>query len=294
MIRAVGLRNIAVTAVAAAALSAGLSSTASAGAVGPINTGNYSGPVLIQYNGYTTENESANYTTPGTLDGIETTWGAGFMTSMFELGNSGNLFYSNATGNPIGYMLYGLADQQIEPAGMGGVNISNIGCTGGDCDGAIHIDFYELPNGSNTNFGTTLGIDNRTGFGDFMGITDIGTLLMSWEFIPGIVGDPDTVLFQNVTSATLPASGSGRGYAECVAGPACALFQSGNLPVPQADFFIQFTLEEIMGSPQAANGWQGLTSDPVTAYVVPEPAVLAMSGLGFLALGIAVRRRKTH
>lgn len=301
MIRAVEMRRVALATVAAAALSAGLSSTASAGVFGPINTGNYTGQVEMQYNGFTTENSSANYANPGD----ERTWGAGFMTSMFEFGNSGNLFYSNATGNPIGYVVYGIADGSIISDGAGGFNIYNVGCAGGDCDGAVHIDFYELPGGSSTNFGTTLGIDNRTGFGDFTGITDIGTLLMGWELLPGIqtIDDPstpgfderDAVLVQNASAVTLPATGDGDGYAECTTGPACALFQSGNFAAnSQADFFLQFSLSAALTPEQQANGWQGRISDPVEATVVSEPTVLAMSGLGLLALGIAARRRKTH
>ncbi len=298
MIRIVEMRRVALATVAAAALSGGLSSAASAA---PIHTGGYNGPVEIQYNGFTTENASANYATPGN----ERTWGAGFMTSMFEFGNSGNVFYSNATGNPIGYVIYGLADGSIIPGGMGGFNIYNVGCTGGDCDGSIHIDFYELPGGSSTNFGTDLSIDDRTGFGDFTGITDIGTLLMGWEFVPGIqtvdelstpgFDERDAVLVQNASAVTLPATGDGDGYAACTSGPACALFQSGNFPAnPLADFFIQFSLSDALTAAQESNGWMGRISDPVEATVVSEPTVLAISGLGLVALGFAARRRKTH
>lgn len=303
MITTVGkfdVRGIALAAFATAALSSAVSGSATAGVIGPINTGNYTGPVEMQYNGFTTGNASANYGTPGN----EVTWGAGFMTSIYEFGNSGNLFYSNATANPIGYVIYGLADGSIISDGMGGFNIYNIGCTGGDCDGSLHIDFYELPGGSSTNFGTTLAVDNRTGFGDFTGITDIGTLLMGWEFLPGIqtVDDPgtpfderDAVLVQNVSAVTLPATGDGDGYAECTSGPACALFQSGNFAAnPLADFFIQFSLSDSLTAAQMANGWEGRISDPVEATVIPEPSVLAMFGFALMGLGIATRRRKTH
>lgn len=295
------MREIAL-AVMATVLSCVSISVASASVVGPINTGNYVGPVEMQYNGFTTENDSVNYANPGN----ETTWGAGFMTSIFEFGNSSNLFYSNGTGNPIGYVIYGLADGSIIPAG-GGFNIYNIGCTGGDCDGALHIDFYELPSGSSTNFGTNLSVNDRTGFGSFTGITDIGTLLMSWEFVPGIESADDVstgfdestaLIVQNVSATTLPATGDGDGYAECTSGPACVLFQSGAFAANSAaDFFIQFSLSTSLTPAQVANGWQGRISDPVEA-VVSEPTVTAMLlgivGLGFAARRSGARKRTNH
>jgi PEP-CTERM motif-containing protein len=279
---------------AAAATVLGLANPANAVVVGPVDFGSYTGPATVQFNGYSTETN----TTVGT---DETTWGAGFVTSIFKTGSPGTSFYNiGAGGDKIGFMIYGIADASITGSSPN-FQIYNVGCAGGPCDGNIHIDFYDLPPGTNTNFGTgatDLKPSDRTGFSSFTGITG-GSLYMSWELTPGKVtlDDPTTLfdetlatLFQNVNSATLPASGDGKFFAECVAGPACPFFEN-NAFVGGADFDGRFTLEA-----DSASGWGGNISDPVRTNVqaVPEPATLGLLGVGLLFAGFVSNRRKKN
>lgn len=264
--------------------------------VGPVNTGSYGGPVEIQYNGVTTEN--------GTFAADETTWGASFVTAMYEFGNNSNLFYSSGIPgiDRIGVLLYGMGDAQVTQTAPGAFNIYNVGCTAAPCDGKIHVDLYLLPNSAGTNFGAPdpagLTINDRTGFSSFTGITN-GSLFMQWEMVAGIqtVDDPGTafdettaVLVQHVTSQTLPATGTGDFLANCVGGPGCSLFDT-NSQAGGADFFGRFTLSAALTAGQLANGWEGIISDPIET-AVPEPGTLGLVGLSVLAAGFLARRRE--
>ena len=287
------------------ALCISMAATAHAGAVGPINTGAYTGPVEIQYNGFTTE-------AGVTASTNETTWGAGFITNIFEFGNSSNIFYSNAIPGVqrIGYVLYGIADANIRGPVGGPFQIFNTGCTGGPCDGKIHIDFYALPNATGTNFGVAdpagLTVADRAlagGWDQFDGITNVvgGSLLMKWELVAGIqtvdvAGGTDPLfdetlatLIQNVSSTTLPATGDGDFLADCISGPACALFDT-NGQTAGSDFFGQFSLSASLTSQNLINGWEGRTSDPVETAVIPEPISAGLFGFGILGLGLLRRR----
>jgi hypothetical protein len=163
-------------AAAAFALTAGLHSTP-AHAVSFVYSGAPGDAFSMKIQGVTTE---AN--THAGSD--ETTWGWGYVTSIENTTTFGTVWqqsspvFGNAT---LAFMIYGIADLNIIPGGFNGAQIYNIGCTGGSCDGKIHVDFYL--DASNATGGTNPGpaaggltTADRTGFDSLNQITTDGTL----------------------------------------------------------------------------------------------------------------------
>jgi hypothetical protein len=262
---------------------------------------NIGGPAEIKYNGVTTEDFAGTY-------GNESTFGVGYVTTIQKIGGgSPFLFVDNLvpTGERLFFVLYGMADAQISPAGPG-VNIWNEGCTGGPCDGKIHIDFYAVPNGSIDP--RELANTNRTAFDAFTGITDIGTAIMKWTLDTGAApnaGDggydeSTSQLFQTATSATLPATGVGNFFASCVSfvgADECGQFDTNFFTTHsgvQSDFLGLFDLRERdpILNPEVDASWDGLIHDPVIARAIPEPTTLGLLGLATLGFGFLARRRK--
>lgn len=245
----------------------------------------------VKFTGVTTESNT-------TAGSNETTWGWGYVSDIRNDATNAakwlpeNPTYGNAT---ISYMLYGIADLSIVPGGVNGFNIYNIGCSGGSCDGKIHIDFYiDDAAGTNPTF-DALTPGNRTGFNSLTGVTD-GNLLMRWVLTPGgvlddlstVVDESQATLFQDVSGQTLPATGSGFFYADCVDGEGCDKLAPGLTAFPGgvlAELFGKFTLipTDPNGTIRAA-GWEGLINDPVLGVTVSEPNAIAVFGAGLLAL----------
>ncbi|MBL8698488.1 MAG: hypothetical protein JNK67_08950 [Alphaproteobacteria bacterium] len=236
----------------------------------------------------------------------ETTWGWGYVTSIENSSTFGTIWQQDnaAFGNArLGFMIYGIADLSIVPGGTFGQQIYNVGCTGGSCDGKIHIDFYldSSTATGGTNPGATAGgltTADRTGFGSLNQITTDGSLFMKWELTAGhILDNPDTglidesvsTLFQDVSAATLPARGRGFFFADCVAGPGCNIFGDSDLIDELAG---QFTLAPIVSpDPRFANGWRGAVNDPVEGFIAaPVPATVVVFGTALICLAGLGRR----
>jgi len=256
------------------------------------------GPVEIKFSGYLARSGD----TGGGAGIREASFGAGYMTSISELGNPANqLWRSGQDNQSISFMMYGAGDAAVlPPAGSASHQVLGTGCThlSFGCDGKIHLDFYldKLSGGSNPGFGIGgVKASQRSAFNRLGGITD-GALLMRWEFVPGLSnatasGAPVT-LYQQLGGAASPSPGFASYLARCAGGPACRYFGSG-MQQAGADFYGTNTMTSILAMTAIGqNGWAARLSDPVIAQVtLRQPAPSTLLPLGAAVL-IFVRRRR--
>ncbi|MGW8392412.1 hypothetical protein [Pseudoduganella sp. HUAS MS19] len=255
------------------------------------------GAVEIKFSGYLARSSDA-----GGAGIREASFGAGYMTSIHELGNPARqLWRSGQDNQSISFMMYGAADATVLPvAGSSANQVFGTGCTHAafGCDGKIHLDFYldKQSGGTNPGFGIGgLRASQRQGFNQLGGITD-GALLMRWEFVPGLApgapGGTPVTLVQQLSGVTSPSSGFGSYLARCAGGPACRYFSNG-MQQAGADFYGTNTMTSILAlTAIGQNGWSARLSDPVIAQVaLAQPPGIALLPLGG-ALLLLVRRRR--
>ncbi|WP_426161580.1 hypothetical protein [Pseudoduganella sp. R-34] len=257
------------------------------------------GAVEIKFSGYLARSGDT-----GASPGIhEASFGAGYMTSIHELGNPANqLWRSGQDNQSISFLMYGAGDAAVLPvAGSSAHQVFGTGCThlAFGCDGKIHLDFYldKLSGGTNPGFGIGgIKASQRQGFRQLGGITD-GELLMRWEFVPGLSpttpGGTPVTLVQQLSGLTSPSSGFGSFLARCTGGPACGYFTSG-MQQGGADFYGTNTMTSILAlTAIGQNGWSARLSDPVIAQVaLGQPSTLALLPIGAAMLFLLRMRRQ--
>jgi len=141
-----------------------------------------------------------------------------------------------------------------------------------------------------------LYVDNTPDYNGTIANATNGTLLVSFQFIPGIIpGDFTTTVHGTASAITSPLSGQAAAYLAVIpgSGTSSSFFDGNAVPgqpgaPPNADAFEISNFTSASGLP---GPWTLFSHDPVVGTIVPEPSSLLLLGTALIGFGRAFKRR---
>ncbi len=259
-----------------------LALTASATPADPL-AGLAAGPLIIKMTGESATNFNIDANPSLFNTGLQNTWGMGIIS---QITDKNNLWWNSTPTDVLFYTITGISDQLIYGSG-GNTVVDSVGTSaahGGD--GLIHLNLYLEP--SLMGLGCLASATCLSGTNPFTAATPY----LAMTFKTGVdLSNMSAMLYQTLTANNATGAGEGSFFASVVGGTNAAEWASYG----GQDITGNFTVSPINTTTCTATDGSCFSSkinDPITTNPVPEPASLAMVGLGLAALA-RLRRRKS-